>query len=130
MQAAAQAEELLQETVLLQEVLLTAHMAKAYDFPLMVSPTLMGTTLACSLLSLRLRLQLYSLHSCLCIAIDEAHMQMNAPTCASTYVTDRADKAMWYECTQNCCNHVTYCCSYDACAKIEASCICCASLFV
>ena len=31
-----QAEELLQETILLQEVLLTAHMAKAYDFPVMV----------------------------------------------------------------------------------------------
>ena len=28
---------LLQETILLQEVLLTAHMARAYDFPLMVS---------------------------------------------------------------------------------------------
>ena len=30
-------EELLQETISLQEVLLTAHMARAYDFPLRVS---------------------------------------------------------------------------------------------
>ena len=36
MQDNTAAEELLQETILLQEVLLTAHMAKAYDFPLMV----------------------------------------------------------------------------------------------
>ena len=44
MQDNTTAEELLQETILLQEVLLTAHMAKAYDFPLMVGrPAVIAT---------------------------------------------------------------------------------------
>ena len=37
LQEAAVPQELVQETILLQEVLLTAHMARAYEFPITVS---------------------------------------------------------------------------------------------
>ena len=36
LQEASVPQELLQETILLQEVLLTAHMARAYEFPTLV----------------------------------------------------------------------------------------------